>query len=249
VERMFSQRTKVLLFLISIISIFALYLEHQYGLYNLYQSISFERFMKTINKLDPVISYLVLLMLLSLTTPMFMSSTPFNIAYGFLFNSFLGSIGTLIGCMIGSTISFFLGRYFFREWVNENSKNLNSLFIAIEKKGLLIVFLTRLAPIFPFPLLNYAFGVTKLEFFNYFIGTFFGLIPSIFVYSYFGSTMRNLSNSSINDGNNDQLDNKWMILGLIISIISIIIISYVTKKQIDEITKLSEKDKDLIENQ
>eukprot|EP01080_Neovahlkampfia_damariscottae_P008843 gene8843-793_t len=239
---MFTTRTKILLFVISFVSIMALYLEHEFGLYSIYQHLSFENFMKFIDKLDPMTSFIVLFLLLSFTTPLFISSTPFNVAFGFLFQSIIGSLGTLGGCMIGATVSFFLGRYFFKEWVHENSKGLNSLLIAIEKKGLLIAFLTRLAPIFPFPLLNYAFGVTKINFFDYFIGTFFGLVPSIFVYSYFGSTMRNLSESN-------QIDKKWMILGLIISILSIIIISYITKKQIDEITKSSEKAKSEIENQ
>jgi uncharacterized membrane protein YdjX (TVP38/TMEM64 family) len=233
--KMFSQRTKGFLFGISLISIFTLYLEHQYGLLYLYKNLSFQNFMQFINKLDPITSYFVLLSLLSITTPIFISSTPFNFAFGFLFQSYLGTLGTLIGCMIGASISFFLARYFLTEWVHENSKAFNSLFLAIEQKGLLIVFLTRLAPVFPFPLLNYAYGVTKLSFFDYFFGTFFGLIPSVFVYSYFGSTMRNLTSNS-------NLDTKWMLLGLGISLLSIVYISFVTKKQIDQITRNSEKD-------
>ncbi|WP_371321949.1 TVP38/TMEM64 family protein [Thermoleptolyngbya sichuanensis] len=53
-------------------------------------------------------------------------------------------------------------------------------------RGLKIVFLTHLSPLFPFNLLNYLFGITCVSPKNYVIGSL-GMIPGTFLYVYFGS--------------------------------------------------------------
>ena len=66
------------------------------------------------------------------------------------------------------------------------------LFRSVGKEGLKIVLLTRLSPIFPFNLLNYAFGVTGVSVKDYIIGSI-GMIPGTVMFVYIGSLAGNLA--------------------------------------------------------
>ena len=64
---------------------------------------------------------------------------------------------------------------------------------AIGESGFKIVFLLRLSPIFPFNLLNYALGVTRVRFRDYVIASLLGMLPGTFLYVYLGSLVTNAS--------------------------------------------------------
>src|SRR5262249_56412791 len=64
---------------------------------------------------------------------------------------------------------------------------------AVGREGLKIVLLTRLSPAFPFNLLNYAYGLTRVSFRDYEIGSLIGMIPCTAMYVYPGSLITTLS--------------------------------------------------------
>jgi uncharacterized membrane protein YdjX (TVP38/TMEM64 family) len=64
---------------------------------------------------------------------------------------------------------------------------------AVGKQGLKIVLLTRLSPVFPFNLLNYAFGLTQVGLRDYLIGTGVGIVPGTIMYVYLGSLITSLT--------------------------------------------------------
>jgi len=180
----------------------------------------------------------------------FCPGTPFNLAAGFLFGVWIGCGVALGGCILGSCIAFVLGRTIAREWVKqkvEKKPKFRAVDWAIQKNGLYIVFLTRLSPLFPFPLLNYAFGITKVRVWQYMLGTFLGVLPATVAYTYLGTLMRSLTDIwSATDVNNFTLysiqsDNHknlfLLILGGILTVGSIIIISFITKRAISKATK------------
>jgi uncharacterized membrane protein YdjX (TVP38/TMEM64 family) len=59
--------------------------------------------------------------------------------------------------------------------------------------GFKIVLLTRLSPLFPFTLLNYAFGLTKVRFRDYVLASWIGMLPGTVMYVYLGSTVKELA--------------------------------------------------------
>lgn len=63
---------------------------------------------------------------------------------------------------------------------------------AVSQAGFKIVFLTRLSPIFPFNLLNYAFGVTQVSLKDYIYGSV-GMIPGTLLYVYIGTLADDLT--------------------------------------------------------
>jgi len=180
----------------------------------------------------------------------FCPGTPFNLAAGFLFGVWIGCGVALGGCILGASIAFVLGRTIAREWVKqkvERKPKFKAVDWAIQKNGLYIVFLTRLSPLFPFPLLNYAFGITKVRVWQYMAGTFLGVLPATIAYTYLGTLMRSLTDiwsatdvnnftlSSIQNGNHKNL--FLLTLGGILTVGSIIIISFITKRAISKATK------------
>ena len=101
-----------------------------------------------------------------LATVAFFPGSILTLGAGVVFGLVLGSFYVFIGATIGATVAFLVGRYLARGWVAEKIQG-NNKFQAIDeavgKEGLKIVLLTRLSPIFPFTLLNYAYGVTGVS--------------------------------------------------------------------------------------
>lgn len=114
---------------------------------------------------------------------------------GCLFGVFWGSVCVLIAATLGAIWAFLLGRYLSRDWIcrkiGKNPK-FQAIDRAVGQEGWKIVLLTRLSPIFPFNLLNYAFGVTGVSLKDYILG-FLGMIPGTVMYVYIGSLASDLA--------------------------------------------------------
>jgi pyruvate/2-oxoglutarate dehydrogenase complex dihydrolipoamide dehydrogenase (E3) component/uncharacterized membrane protein YdjX (TVP38/TMEM64 family) len=108
-----------------------------------------------------------------------------TIAAGALFGSVLGVILVNIGATIGASLAFLIGRYFAREavvnWLSKSDK-FQKLDQLTEEHGDIMVALTRLVPIFPFNLLNYGFGLTKVPFWTYAFYTWLCTLPGTILY-------------------------------------------------------------------
>lgn len=104
-----------------------------------------------------------------------------------MFGPWLGSLYCLIGTTIGAVLSFLLGRYLLKdsaeELVKKNGRLYNIIFQTNSEKEILILMITRLLPIFPFNLQNYAYGITNISISTYTIGTFLFMIPGIVLFS------------------------------------------------------------------
>ena len=119
-----------------------------------------------------------------------------TIAGGFIFGLPLGVALVSAGSVIGATCSFLLGRSFVRDWVSERIAGLPrfaALDQATHSDGFVMVLLTRLSPIFPFNLLNYAFGLTAVRLRDYFFASWIGMLPGTVLYVYIGSAASDLA--------------------------------------------------------
>lgn len=108
-----------------------------------------------------------------------------TVAAGALFGSVLGVVVVSIASILGASLAFLIGRYFAREavvsWLSGNEKFLR-LDRLTEDHGAIIVALTRLVPIFPFNLLNYGFGLTRVPFGTYFFWSWLCMLPGTVLY-------------------------------------------------------------------
>ncbi len=121
-------------------------------------------------------------------TVAFLPASIVTLGAGFVFGVVKGSILVFIGAMLGATAAFLVGRFVARDWIAkkvEEKKFFKALDTAIAEEGLKLIFLIRLSPAFPFNLLNYALGLTKVSLRDYVIGTT-GIIPGTIMYVYLG---------------------------------------------------------------
>ena len=128
-------------------------------------------------------------------TVAFIPGSLLTLGSGVLFGVVFGSIYVFIGATIGATCAFLVGRYIARGSVEqqiEGNQKFQAIDRAVAREGLKIVLLTRLSPIFPFNLLNYAFGVTQVSLKDYFLGSI-GMLPGTIMYVYIGSLAGSLA--------------------------------------------------------
>ena len=119
-----------------------------------------------------------------------------TIAAGALFGAFWGTVTVSISSTLGASAAFLVGRTLARDWVAQKVAA-NPKFAAIDeavgREGFKIVLLTRLSPIFPFNLLNYGYGLTKVGLGKYALASWIGMLPGTVMYVYIGSTLRSLA--------------------------------------------------------
>lgn len=111
-----------------------------------------------------------------------------TLASGAIFGLVWGTVYAWTGATLGACAAFLIARYLARGWVEskiEGKPRFKSLDSSIGRDGGKIVALLRLAPIFPFVLLNYALGLTKVRFTHYALACF-AMAPGTLLYVYYG---------------------------------------------------------------
>lgn len=128
----------------------------------------------------------------ALIVGLFLPGTPLTIAGGVLFGPFLGTIYVLIAATVGSAIGFLITRFlaydFLEPVIQKYFPKLHKYTKRVEKRGVLVTFILRVAQIFPFSVLNIALALTPIRFRDYVVGTFFGLIPGSIIYVVLGDS-------------------------------------------------------------
>ncbi len=131
-----------------------------------------------------------------IATVFMVPGTPLTLGAGFLFGPVLGTITVSVGSTIGAALAFLVGRFFARDFVEgliQKSPKFAAVNQAVEQSGFKIVALTRLSPVFPFNVLNYLYGATKVSFKNYTLASWLGMLPGTLMYVYFGAAAQNLA--------------------------------------------------------
>lgn len=109
---------------------------------------------------------------------------------GFVYGVVHGTILVSVASTTGATIAFLVGRYLARNWVSrriQGNQRFRAIDEAVAREGWKIVGLTRLSPIFPFNLLNYGFGLTRVRLKDYVLASWIGMLPGTIMYVYAGS--------------------------------------------------------------
>jgi len=115
---------------------------------------------------------------------------------GAVFGVVKGSVIVSMASTLGATAAFLVGRYLARDRVArriEGNERFRAIDEAVGREGWKIVGLTRLSPVFPFNLLNYAYGITKVSLRDYFLASWIGMLPGTVMYVYLGSLAGSLA--------------------------------------------------------
>src|SRR5262245_1745047 len=127
---------------------------------------------------------------------LFLPGSILTLGSGFAFGVVRGTIAVSIGSVLGATAAFVTGRTLARGLIEQKVMR-NAKFRAIDQavgeQGFKIVLLARLSPVFPFNLLNYAFGLTKVRFRDFVLASWIGMLPGTVMYVYLGSAVKSLA--------------------------------------------------------
>ncbi len=165
-----------------------------------------------------------------LATVFFLPGSILTLGAGLLFGVVLGSVYVSLASTVGATAAFLIGRYLARDRVArkiEGNKTFQAIAVAVAEGGWRIVGLTRLSPIFPFNMLNYAFGLTHVSLRDYFVASWIGMMPGTVMYVYLGSLAGSFA--ALGSGARARTPGEWALytVGLLATVV---VTLYVTRR-------------------
>jgi len=164
---------------------------------------------------------------------LFIPGSALTLGAGAIFGVIKGSIIVSIASTIGATAAFLIGRYPARDWIArkiEKNEKFGLIDRAVAGDGWLIVGLTRLSPVFPFSLLNYAYGLTKVSLRDYVLASWIGMMPGTVMYVYLGS----LARLGIESEQSGTAQTVLKIVGLLATIAVTVFVTKVARKALEK---------------
>ena len=130
----------------------------------------------------------IFIFIYAIATVLFLPGLILTILAGALFGPFFGTVYAISGATLGATLAFLNARYISYGKIEKMIEGSKLEFIkkSVEEEGWKFVAFTRLVPLFPFNLLNYSFGLTKIKLSEYIWSSFLFMIPGTLGYVYLG---------------------------------------------------------------
>jgi len=130
-------------------------------------------------------------LLYSVSTVAMIPGGIFDVVGGAVFGPYLGSLLDLIGGSVGAALSFLVARYVARDWLEARAgPRLQGVMRSVDAEGWRFVAFVRLVPIFPYNIVNYLFGLTRIPFHHYVLATVVFMAPSTVAYTWLGYASR-----------------------------------------------------------
>jgi len=130
---------------------------------------------------------LLFMLIYAVGTVFFLPGSVLTLAGGALFGPVWGTVYNLTGATVGATLAFLVARYLASNWVeHKTGGRLKQLKEGVEGEGWRFVAFVRLVPLFPFNLLNYALGLTRIKLSHYIIASYVCMLPGAIAYTYLG---------------------------------------------------------------
>jgi len=118
---------------------------------------------------------------------LFLPGSVLTLVGGALFGPVWGTFYNLTGATLGATLAFLVARYLASGWVEQRTGGIfKKIKEGVEAEGWRFVALVRLVPLFPFNLLNYALGLTRIKLLHYIIASYVCMLPGALAYTYLG---------------------------------------------------------------
>jgi uncharacterized membrane protein YdjX (TVP38/TMEM64 family) len=144
---------------------------------------------------------------------LFVPGTLISLGAGFLYGPIIGTAAVSCGSTAGAAAAFVLGRTLFRPWIQDLVGS-RAKFVALDRAvaahGFRVVLLARLSPLFPFNLVNYAFGLTRISFGRFVLASWLGMLPGTLMYVYLGSAAQDLAD--VVSGKSPRTTGQWLLL-------------------------------------
>lgn len=182
-------KIKFITLIVIIVSLFALV--KYFGLGTYIEAYTDKERLKSIVESAGIWAPIVFMLFYAIAPSLMLPGLPITVIAGIMFGPIWGVVYVSIGATTGATIAFLIARYMGRGWVGQliEGTKLASLDSEVEKQGWKIVAITRLIPLFPFNLLNYAYGLTNIKTSHYVLASFIFMLPGITAFVVFSSSL------------------------------------------------------------
>jgi uncharacterized membrane protein YdjX (TVP38/TMEM64 family) len=181
---------------------------------------------------------IVFVLAYALATVLFLPGSVLTLGAGFVYGVAVGAPLVWVAANLGAALAFLLGRTLARAWIAAKVAG-NSRFAVIDRavgqSGFRIVLLTRLSPVFPFNLLNYAFGLTRVSFRDYVLGSVLGMIPGTVMYVYFGSLITSLTELATGKATAGVSRQAFYFGGLVVTVLVTLYVTRVARRALAEV--------------
>src|SRR3984893_11442759 len=127
---------------------------------------------------------------------LFVPASVLTLGAGFVFRVAKGTVIVSLGSTAGAAAAFMVARTVGRDWVVGRMAGhpaFDAIGRAVESQAFKVVLLARLSPLFPFNLLNYAFGLSSVPFKTYVLASWIGMLPGTLMYIYLGSAAQTVA--------------------------------------------------------
>jgi len=127
--------------------------------------------------------------------PIAVGYTAVCLACGFLYGILWGTATTMVGIIVGSSVSFWLCGSLCKTYVERKvmrNKKAEALLKAVRLHGFKIILMSRVTPV-PFGLQNALFGISGIKFYWYIFATVAGMLPEAILWCYFGSKIHEIN--------------------------------------------------------
>jgi len=170
----------------------------------------------------------------------FVPGSVLTLAAGAIFGLTKGVVIVFIAAVLGSAAAFLVSRYVARGAIERRLAG-NPRFAAIDRavgtQGRKIVFLLRLSPVFPFNLLNYGLGLTRVSFADFIIASI-GMLPGTFLYVYYGKLAGDVAalagGSAVEKGTGYYV---ILLLGLVATVMVTALVTRIARRALADVTK------------
>ena len=178
------------------------------------------------------------------TCLLFIPGSLLTLGAGFLFGVLWGTVTVSIGSTLGATAAFLVGRTLARGWIEQKVVS-NPKFQAIDRavgsQGFKVVLLARLSPLFPFNLLNFAFGLTSVSLPRYVSASWIGMLPGTLMYVYLGSAAKSLADLAAGKVEGGWEQRVLFGVGLVVTVIVTVFVTQIARTALKEAVKIPDE--------
>lgn len=111
----------------------------------------------------------------------------FAVFAGILFGPWLGTLVCLLATTVGAIAAFVVGRFFLQDTIKplvmKNKWMKKVLFDDAGRSDVVVLMITRLVPVFPYNLQNFAYGITNMSLVTYSVYTFLFMLPGVALFT------------------------------------------------------------------
>lgn len=170
----------------------------------------------------------------------FVPGSVLTLAAGAIFGLVRGALYVFVGATLGAAAAFLVSRYVARGAVERRVAG-DPRFAAVDRaiagQGFRVVLLLRLSPLFPFNLMNYALGLTRVRFTDYLLGSV-GMIPGTVLYVYYGRVAGDVARAA-GGAAPDRGAGYYAVLalGLVATVVASVLVGRASRRALREATR------------